>query len=174
VATVDSLEEALKLFFGKTLDASFTKTKLGFLKADGEQSLLGYLRFFLLGYFGHDVYPEEWTKHLLASSKWGRLDFVVGRTALEVAVRAEAHGKHKLLTSANRDEISKLLSYSDGKAVLALFDYADAPLEVDDLRLYREEFPLHRNAAISAYSLLHLYFDPKKGDVACRRLLIRV
>ena len=160
MATIDEIAEALQLFFEKSCDPDFVKSKLKLLQGDGEQPLLGYLGCFLLGWFGHRTRREQWVEHMLKPNNEGRVDFFVGTTALEVAVRAEQQYKGKLLSDANKGEVAKLLRYDEGKAVLALFDYSDQPLTKQELSdAYREFNPLHGNAKISAYSLLYFFRD---------------
>lgn len=160
MATIDEMSAALRFFFEKTCDKDFVKSKLSSLQTDGEQPLLGYLGCFLLGWFGEKSSREEWVEHMLKPTGTGRVDFLIGTTALEVAVRAKDDAVDKLLETANKDEVAKLLRYRDGKAVLALFDYSDKPL--DKIRLdeaYRRFNPLHGNAIIAPYTVL--YFSPK-------------
>jgi hypothetical protein len=156
MATIDEIQESLHFFFEQTCDHNFVKSKLRFLQTDGEQPLLGYLGCFLLGRFGKKMRREAWVEHMLKPRKEGRIDFLVGKTALEVAVRADQANKSKLLSADNKDEIAKLLRYTEGKAVLALFDYSTSPLQKNEIEeSYRDFNPLHGNAYISAYNLLY-------------------
>ena len=87
MATINEIEEALQLFFNKSYDKDFIKSKLSSLQSDGEQPLLGYLAFYLLGWFGEKTLREQPVDHRLTDSGKGRVDFVIGKTAIEVAVR---------------------------------------------------------------------------------------
>lgn len=171
MVTIDSVQDAFSDFYKITQDRNFVKSKLSHVQLEGEQPLLGYLAFFLHGHFGHRLSRESWVEHMLKPSGQGRVDFMIGATAVEVAVRTQDYNKNKLLND-NRSEVAKLLRY-DGLAVLVLLDYHNEPLDKDELSdFYRKLKPLHGNTRVSSYTIL--YFHKCGNDeMDCHRLEIR-
>ena len=117
--TVVEIQEAVGQFFEWSHDHDFCKSVK--LNKQGERYLLPLLKTYFLGRFG-DVMPEYPVDN-------GRIDFVVGRTAIEVVVRKPNSTKGVLSRSANFSELRKLLRYNQGKAVLVLLDFSKNPFD---------------------------------------------
>ncbi|MGQ9366221.1 hypothetical protein [Azospirillum sp. ST 5-10] len=137
-----------------------------------ERDLLPLIRFYLLGAYGDKLVPEYWVRHAFAQHGDGRVDFLIGRTAVEVAVQPEQGTRGKLTRSANTDECVKLMQH-DGPSALVLFDFARVrTLSPQDLADYRDTPSLGRgNWSVSGFNIL--YFHRVAADCACETLNIR-
>lgn len=150
--TVKEIQEAVDLFYKWAHDKDFCKTAK--LNKMGERALLPLLKTFFLGRFGK-VDPEY-------GVDGGRIDFVVGRTAVEVVVRKPKSPKAVLSKAANFSELKKLLKYRRGTAVLVLLDFSKHPLSEQELEGFREWPSLGKgNHNLTAFNITYHY---REGD----------
>lgn len=139
--SIKTVQESFHLLYDSFGESSFVKTQ-GF-EWWGEKNLLPNVRFFLLGYFGNDLEPEYKTELLSSKTGNGYIDFVVGKTAVEFAVRLPDEKKSKLTAYTNRDERQKLIRRKKmhpwlERGVHILFDFSQDPLSDEQLEDYRE------------------------------------
>lgn len=133
-ATVEQVVDAFEYLYTNLLDPAYARsTKYAFYK---EQQLLPLTRAFLLGYFADEMKAEHWSTLPGCDTKYGRIDFVIGGVAVELAVRKRGGSKISLKPKVNSTEIKKLLCWP-GKAVLILFDFDDDCLDIEDIKEYR-------------------------------------
>jgi hypothetical protein len=164
--TVKQIQQSFELFYENALDEEFCKTMM--LSHWSERDLLLCIRTFLLGWYGQ-VSPEYGSKK---GSDWGRLDFLIGNVAIEVAVQAENSVGSKLTAQQNKTECWKLMQHK-GPGALVLLDFSKVrSLSPAQLDAYREPPSLGRGAwARSNYSVLY-YF--RSGDSCqCQRLNVQ-
>jgi len=138
-----------------------------------ENDLLPLVRFFLLGYFGKSrIEPEHTVQQPLAPKGKGRVDFLLGKVAVEFAVRKYSDYSTKIKPHDNRFEIRKLLKY-EGPAALVLFDFSDEPFP-DDLDVYRELPVVGRGHRRNPFSVLYYYRDEDgRPDVVRKNIKLR-
>ena len=137
--TIKHIREGFGQLFESMLDRNFRKT-LAFSHW-GERRLLPLVRTFLLGRYGQ-IIEVEVDCHLPSTSTGrGRLDFVVGGVAVELAVRKQDSNKASLSQYVNQTEIAKMMRH-EGKAILVLFDFSDSPYTAEELKSYRNALSL--------------------------------
>jgi hypothetical protein len=166
-----NIQEAFEEIFEAIHTRDFSKSRR--LHTKNEKALLLPIRFYLLGRFGQ-VQPEAVAKMPLG--RQGRVDFVLGKTAIELAVKLADDPKRKLLPGkrgkGNSSEIHKLVKHS-GRSILVLFDFSKTRSLEDD-ELY-EEYANHSlgkgNHGRTAYELI--YFFRKGRQTGCFRRQIR-
>lgn len=152
--TIKEIVEAFGHLFANLHDREFRKTLP--LNDYGERELLPLVRVFLLGWFGHCA-PEA--KCSLPGGQTGRgsLDFVVGDTAIELAVRRPRASKASLSSVTNADEARKLMKH-DGPAVLVLYDFSKTPFSEEQIERYRDWPSLGKgNHKKSAFNIAYFY-----------------
>ena len=148
--TIGEIENAVLEFFVWAHDHDFCKTVK--LNKQGERYLLPLLKTYFLGRF-REVDPEY-------EVDGGRIDFVIGSTAVEVVVRKPNAPKSILSKSVNATEIKKLLKYNKGKAVLILIDFSKSPLRESDIEGFRDWPSLGKgNHSVSAFNVIYLHLD---------------
>ena len=176
MATIKQTKDAFELLYRCMRESWFSKT-LDFPRWN-EKLILPNIRFFLLGYFGDDLEPEFKTELLTANSGNGYIDFVVGNTAIEFAVRLPGESASKLNSYSNRTERVKLIRRKKqhnwlSNGALVLFDFSDTPLTNDQLEEYREKPSLNGsgNHNIDGFSVLYFHFslDTEDTDSCCIR-----
>ncbi len=157
--SIKKVKEAFGLLYESIREPSFSKSHE--FSWWNEKSLLPNVRFFLLGYFGDDLEPELKTELISAPSGEGYLDFAVGDTAIEFAVRLPNETASKLTSYSNRTERTKLIRRKVKNdwathGVLVLFDFSDSPLTNEQLEDYREKPSLGKgNHHINEFSVLY-------------------
>jgi hypothetical protein len=104
-----------------------------------------------------------------------RIDFLIGNTAVEFAVRRPWQSKAPLSDRVNSDEIKKLMLH-DGLSVLILYDFSRYPLEEEDIERFREWPSLGKgNFRKSAFNVsYHFIKSPNPLVVGNIRKNIRV
>jgi hypothetical protein len=154
--TITQVAQCFDLLFAAFHSKEFAKShKLNHWK---ERDLLPLIRVGLLCYFGKKALPEvevatPWTKSLKS-----RIDFRIGDTAVEFAVRNPGKSYTNVAASTNTSEVKKLLSWKAGKSVLVLFDFSDSPFTWQELQWYREHPRFGKgNRTKNAYSVLYFY-----------------
>ena len=157
--SIQAIASSFSLLYQFLQHRPFTKSK----KMDtwDERDLLPLVRFFLLGKFGHIVQPEYNVQVRIDPPKNGRIDFRIGKVAVEFAVRSKSRSKAKVSAPANSSEVRKLAFYQ-GKAILVLFDYSDTPYTRGQLREYRK-IPNFKSpvGTPSAFNLLYYNLNAK-------------
>ncbi|HEV2187439.1 MAG TPA: hypothetical protein VGR70_09540, partial [Stellaceae bacterium] len=120
-----------------------------------------------------DVSPESIAKMPL--QKQGRVDFLLGNTAIEFAVKVDSDPKYKLLPGSpngNSAEVHKLTKHK-GKSILVLFDFS-RKRSLDDDELY-DRYASHSlgkgNHGRTAYEIMYFYRDNR--GTGCFRKQIR-
>ena len=90
-----------------------------------------------MGYFGESLIPEA--KAVLPGSLTGsgRVDYLIGNVAVELAVRNKGKAKANISSSVNTSEVKKLMKH-DGLSLLVLFDFSDDPATDDDISRFRD------------------------------------
>jgi hypothetical protein len=171
MATVEEVVDAFEYLYTNLLDPEYARsTKYGFYK---EQELLPLTRAFLLGYFADQMQAEHWSTLPGCPTKYGRIDFVVGGVAVELAVRKRGTGKRHLMPTVNVTEVKKLLCWK-GKAVLILFDFDDDHLGVEDIKEYRELPSLGKGRwKKSPFNVAYFYRAGKPREVSLIRRRVR-
>jgi len=106
--SVSEIRRAFSILYEAFHDPSFRKSR-GF-NSWGESHLLPLVRTFLLGYLGH-CEPESAASLPGSLSKTGRIDFKIGTTAIEFAVRKPNQASSPLSASVNNTEAKKLLKH---------------------------------------------------------------
>ena len=132
---IGTVVEAFELLFASLLTKRFSKSLK--LHEWGERDLLPLVRTYLLGYFGESLVPEAKSALPGTLSGNGRLDFIVGGVAVELAVRKPTAGKSNLSASVNSSEVKKLMKY-DGHALLVLFDFSKTPYTSEQIEAFRD------------------------------------
>lgn len=127
---VESFEYLFDSFYRK----EFIKTHC--FNKGNERELLPLVRWYLLGCFANDVYPEYKARLQGSATGTGYIDFMIGDIAVEFAVRSVTAPKSSISATVQTTEMKKLMKY-DGKALLVVFDFSDSPYsepEIDDFR----------------------------------------
>ena len=102
--------------------------------------------------------PEVEVKTSWTKSGKSRIDFCVGDTAIEFAVRNPGKSYTNVSASTNTSEIKKLISWDKGKSVLVLYDFSDKPFSREDLQWYREHPSFGSgNRKKNAYTVLYFF-----------------
>jgi hypothetical protein len=153
--TIKSVVEAFELFFTALHQREFRKTIP--MHEWSERELLPLIRTFLLGYFGESLIPEAKSKLPGSLSGHGRIDFIVGGVAVEVAVRRPSKSGAALSNTVNSTEAKKLMKY-DGSAVLVLLDFSAKPFEEAQIESFRDWPSLGKgNHKKSAFNVVYFY-----------------
>jgi len=170
--SIKSIQESFHLLYESFGEPSFVKSHE--FEWWGEKNLLPNIRFFLLGYFGSDLEPEIKTELLSSKTGTGYIDFVVGKTAIEFAVRLPDETRSKLTSYTNRDERTKLIRRKTWhpwleSGVHVLFDFSKDPLTLEQLDEYRElpNFGAG-NFNKDGFSVLYFY-KMENGEINCIR-----
>jgi hypothetical protein len=171
--SIAEISRAFHVFHEGLRDPAFSKS-LG-LSFWSERKLLPLARSFLLGWFGHGrVAPEVMSALPGKRTGMGRIDFVVGGVAVELAVRNQNGPRQNLSASVNADEIKKLMKF-DGPAVLVLLDLTDEPLDDGAIRKFRDWPSLGQgNHKKSSFSVSYHYQDGESGQLVHSTYRIRV
>jgi hypothetical protein len=171
--SVQQVVEAFEYFYANLLDPSYARST--HYHHYNEQDLLPLTRAFLLGYFVEEMKAEHWSTLPGCLTRYGRIDFVVGGVAVELAVRRRGGAKSLLRPATNATEVKKLLCWN-GRAVLILFDFDDSHLDVDDIKEYRK-LPAMGKGPWKKTPFNVAYFfragRPRQCDVIRRRIRAR-
>lgn len=167
--SVKSLKESFANLYKSILNKDFCKSQ-GYCEWT-ERHLLPLVRFYLLGRY-QSVTPEYTCSSAVAQERKGRIDFIVGNTAVEFAVRTPSCPPQRVKSNLNRSEVIKLMQYP-GPSVLVLFDFSANPLSRYDLEEYRSLPSMGRgNWFKSPFSILYYCRDCE--GIRCEPLRIRV
>jgi len=169
--TVKQVTAAFELLYERLLDRTYAKSA-GFERYS-ERELAHIVRAFLLGYF-RKLDPEATSRLPGSPTAYGRIDFVVGNVAIELAVRSRtATTKSALSARSNITEVKKLLCHK-GPAILILFDFARSRLSAEDLGLYRTLPSLGPGRLQkSAFNLAYFHRDGRPAECQLIRMNIR-
>ena len=171
--TVKQVVEAFDHLYVALRDKKFTKS----LRLDEwtERDLLPLVRTFLLGWFRHGfITPEHKSSFPGRLSGNGRIDFVVGDVAVELAVRCKGGSKQNLSNTVNAAEAKKLMKYQ-GLALLVLFDFSNDPLPEDKIDRFRDWPSLGKGRhAKSPFNVSYHYRDPADKQLKVMRKNISV
>lgn len=152
MATIDQIAEATKEFYDLTVTPTFSKSLK--LNKVGERRLLPLYGAFLFGKFGR---VDREVRAKLGKSANARIDFQVGNTAIELAVRKPRAPKSGLSKSVNRDEIEKLLRHN-GLSALVLLDYSRSPFTSEELENFRNWPSLGKgNHNLTPFNVIYCY-----------------
>lgn len=133
--TITAVTEAISDCWDVLHDPGFAKTIR--FESVGERPLLPLVGMFLAGRFPQ-VAREQRAALPGSGSGAGRLDYVIGDVAIELAVRKDGQATTKLMPEENTTEVRKLLKHP-GSAVLVLFDFASKHVDVEALEeAYRD------------------------------------
>ena len=147
--------EAFELLFASLRSRKFSKTLA--LHEYSERELLPLVRTFLLGYFGESLVPEDSAKLPGSLSGNGRVDFMIGNLAVELAVRTPGAAKSTVSPTVNSSEVKKLMKH-DGMALLVLFDFSKSPYSEESIERFREWPSLGKgNHKKSAFNVAYFY-----------------
>ena len=169
--TNQQVEDAFEKIFNAIHSRDFSKARR--LHTKNERSLLLPIRFYLLGAFGN-VNPEAVAQMPLG--RQGRVDFKLGNTAIELAVKLADDPKSKLL-GQNRPEMYKLIKHR-GRSILVLFDFSKTRSLCDDdiIDFYGEQPTFGKGDHYrSPYTLLYYYRKNRqtgcfKRQIRCRQI----
>ena len=133
-----SRHPSIRVINDALLDFFELQCRLKNFRSSNERQLAPFLFVFLCGRFGpNQVFKEEKVQDNRRNSGGGRIDFRVGDTAIELAVRSETGKSKNLGCKENQSEIGKLLGFRR-KAILVLFDFNAVPcLDRSALNLFR-------------------------------------
>ena len=101
--TVKEVIKSFELLFSSIHSKEFCKTLR--LKHFTERELQPLVRTFLLGYFGESLVPEAAAVLPGSLSGSGRVDYLIGDVAVELAVRSKGKTKSKISSSVNMTEV---------------------------------------------------------------------
>ena len=151
--SIDTIATAFAHLYSGLQQPRLTKAKK--MSGWNEQQLLPLVRFYLYGRFGSILQPEYPISTWSNKSTKGRLDFLIGKIAVEFAVRNNGKGRGNVSPGLNRPEVRKL-SYYPGKSVLVLFDFSGSPYTRRDLNSFRRMKPfLNALGEPSAFNVLY-------------------
>jgi len=171
--TIKQVVEAFDLLFTAMHRKDFCKTLR--LTDFTERELQPLVRTFLLGYFGESLVPEA--KALLPGSYSGvgRIDYMVGNVAVELAVRNKGKAKSNISSSVNTTEVKKLMKH-DGLALLVLLDFSDSPATEEQIDRFRNWPSLGKgNHKKGPFNVAYFFKEPtKKLALGCIQKNIRV
>ena len=136
--SIDSIATAFAHLYTGLQKRRLTKAKK--MSGWNEQKLLPLVRFFLFGKYGTILQPEYPISTWSTKQTNGRLDFLIGKVAVEFAVRNDGKGRGNISSKLNRPEVRKL-SYYPGKSVLVLFDFSTTPYTRRELNEFRRMKP---------------------------------
>lgn len=171
--TVSDVVKAFDLLFHSIHNPQFCKTLK--LKEFTERELHPLVRTFLLGYFGESLIPEAETILPGSLSGIGRVDYMIGGVAVELAVRSKGKAKSTISSSVNTTEVKKLMKHK-GLAVLVLFDFSDSPATDDDISRFRAWPSLGKgNHKKSPFNVAYFYKESTgRLELSCITKNIRV
>lgn len=159
MASVRHIQAGMMDFYCALFQPEFRKTL--HLHRYSERQLLPLLRAYLRGRYGERLGVEVEADLPGTASRKGRIDFTVGDTAVEFAVRKPDSPKSSLSAAVNHTEIKKLLKWR-GRAVLVLYDFSDRPYAPGELeskfRDWRSIAKLGRgNHALSPFCVAYFH-----------------
>jgi hypothetical protein len=158
--TVKEVVKAFDLLFASMHRKHFCKTLR--LKEFTERELQPLVRTFLLGYFGESLVPEAKVHLPGARSGSGRIDYMVGNVAVELAVRNKGKAKSNISSSVNSSEVKKLMKH-DGLSVLVLLDFSDSPVTDAEISRFRAWPSLGKgNHKKSPFNVAYFFKKPTK------------
>lgn len=168
---VNEVVDAFQYLYENLLNRAYAKSA-GF-EHYSESELLHIVRAYLLGYFWDDMQAELATSLPGAPTRSGRIDFVVGNVAVELAVRPKsATSKRALCADENVTEVKKLLMWK-GPSLLILFDFSAPPI-LADLAKYRDLPSLGRGGWVtSSFQVAYFYRVGRPRQPQVERLRIR-
>ncbi|WP_234637010.1 hypothetical protein [Delftia tsuruhatensis] len=170
--TVKKVIEAFDLLFSSMHRKEFCKSLR--LRDFTERELQPLVRTFLLGYFGESLVPEAAAVLPGSLSGTGRVDYLIGNVAVELAVRNKGKAKSTISSSVNTNEVKKLMKH-DGLAVLVLLDFSDSPASDEEISRFREWPSLGRgNHRKSPFNIAYFHKEQKSLELACIKKNIRV
>jgi hypothetical protein len=170
--TIQEVDKCFTLMFENFIRPEFSKTQE--LKHWRERDLLPMMRVGLLCYFGKRVVPEVEVETPWTKSGKSRIDFRVGTTAIEFAVRNPGKSFTNVTAKANATEVKKLMRWRAGKSVLVLFDFSADPFTWDELQWYRQHPSLGKgNHSKNALNVLYYFLEGWPRHAACHRLEVR-
>lgn len=169
---VDEVVVAFEYLYENLLNREYAKSA-GF-EDYSERELHHIVRAFLLGYFWDDMRSELASSLPGASTGVGRIDFVVGKVAVELAVRKRgSRGKRKLCAAENETEVKKLLRWK-GPGLLVLYDFSAPSLTMADLARYRTLPTLGSgNWHTSSFQVAYFHREGRPREPKITRLRIR-
>lgn len=147
--TITEIMECFEYFFSSLYRREFVKTLR--LNECSERELLPLVRCYLLGWFADNVSPEVKSKLPGTVSGHGYIDFVIDDVAVEFAVRKPTAARSNVSATVNSTEVKKLMKH-DGKALLVLFDFSDAPYSEEQIESFRNWPSLGRGIIASPHS----------------------
>ena len=154
---VKEVVRAFELLFESIRSQKFSKTLA--LHEYSERELLPLVRTFLLGYFGKSLIAEASSKLPGSRSGNGRVDFLIGNLAVELAVRTPGDSKSAVSSAANSSEVKKLMKHN-GMAILILFDFSKTPYSIKDIERFRQCPSLGKgNHNKSAFNVAYFYIE---------------
>lgn len=171
--TVKKVVTAFELLFTSMHRKDFCKTLR--IKTYTERQIAPLIRTFLLGYFGESLVPEAKAVLPGTLSGFGKIDYLVGDVAVELAVRNKGKAKATLSASVNTTEVKKLMKH-DGLSVLILLDFSDSPAKESDIERFRMWPSLGKgNHKRSAFNVAYFYKKrTKRVTLGCIRKNIRI
>ena len=142
--------------------AKVAKRKTLRLNECSERELLPLVRCYLLGWFADNVSPEVKSKLPGTVSGHGYIDFVIDDVAVEFAVRKPTAARSNVSATVNSTEVKKLMKH-DGKALLVLFDFSDAPYSEEQIESFRNWPSLGRgNHRKSAFNVVYFFVEKRR------------
>lgn len=171
--TLKEVVEAFDLLLASMHRKEFIKTLR--LKDFTERELQPLIRTSLLGYFGESLVPEAKAVLPGAMSGTGRIDYMIGNVAVELAVRNKGKPKSTISSSVNTSEVKKLMKY-DGLAILILFDFSENPATEEQIDRFRKWPSLGKgNHKKWPFNVAYFFKVPmKKLELGCIQKNIRV
>ena len=164
------VREAFEYLFGALFQPEFAKSSD--FSAYNESELLPLLRFYLLGYFCEELWPEQRVRLPSADTGEGYVDFMIGGIAVEFAVAARGATWSALSPSTNRTERQKLLKYP-GPSALVLYDLnRERTITPERLEGYRDTNIFGRGRHRIWPFQVH-YFHLEAGEIVCQSLQVR-
>ncbi len=145
-----------------------------------EKELLPLLRFFFAGRFGRVVIPECPAHYAELKRKRthycdGRLDFLIGNVAVEVAVRPKYSSGSEMTAAKNYSEANKLSLFRNAKKrVLILMDFSKASMDFDlnmkNMKQYMRDLRVGKGNKLHPFTVI---YTSGRGKCRLRRELIR-
>ena len=158
--TITEIMECFEYFFSSLYRREFVKTLR--LNECSERELLPLVRCYLLGWFADNVSPEVKSKLPGTVSGHGYIDFVIDDVAVEFAVRKPTAARSNVSATVNSTEVKKLMKH-DGKALLVLFDFSDAPYSEEQIESFRNWPSLGRgNHRKSAFNVVYFFVEKRR------------
>ena len=158
--TITEIMECFEYFFSPLYRREFVKTLR--LNECSERELLPLVRCYLLGWFADNVSPEVKSKLPGTVSGHGYIDFVIDDVAVEFAVRKPTAARSNVSATVNSTEVKKLMKH-DGKALLVLFDFSDAPYSEEQIESFRNWPSLGRgNHRKSAFNVVYFFVEKRR------------